>query len=253
MAGTLIRYKKQYYREPKLGGYAGLMETRPSSGFIFNPNQVAGLVEWNEARLLVGFNNNDTVQTFTDFSTVGTNAPTQPIAGLRPRYITGVVNGQPVIRYDGADDFQSVSLASSITGPYTRFLVFQFRSIANAQTLLDGASLNAAAVNANVAATNVEVFNGGGAIVSDAISNATFYLLEIVTNGAATKVSINGAADVTGVQVNNIAATTMAVRGDGTTSPGPVDIAAFLLYTGALSAGDRLTIRTGLNRIYNLF
>jgi len=70
----------------------------------FSPTDIAGLQIWLDASQIVGLNDGDAVATWTDASGNGYNA-TQGTASKRPIYKTSILNGQPVMRFDGVDDF----------------------------------------------------------------------------------------------------------------------------------------------------
>lgn len=56
---------------------------------------------WLPVNNLVGYSDNDTVPTWTDFSGLGFDG-TPPVVASRAVYKTGVVNSQPVLRFAGA-------------------------------------------------------------------------------------------------------------------------------------------------------
>lgn len=69
----------------------------------FLPTDLSGLVLWLRADTIADRLDGDTVQTWKDESGQG-NHMTQATAAKRPIYKTGIVNGKPVVRFDGADD-----------------------------------------------------------------------------------------------------------------------------------------------------
>lgn len=98
-------------------------QTLASYGAVpFSPSDISGLKLWLKADSL-SLSDNDPVATWTDSSGLG-NSATQATSGSRPTYKTGIVNGKPVVRFDGVDD----SLAGThgaIAIPYTIFIVMQ--------------------------------------------------------------------------------------------------------------------------------
>ena len=71
-------------------------------GGRFAPNKIAGLALWLKADAITGLSDGDAIGTWADSSGNGRNA-TQATAGAKPAYKTGIVNGQPVVRFDGGD------------------------------------------------------------------------------------------------------------------------------------------------------
>jgi hypothetical protein len=67
--------------------------------------------------------NNDTIQYWRDQSG-NSNDNTQATAASRPRYVQNVLNSQPVIRFDGTDDY--TSFTSAINTARTLFIVIKF-------------------------------------------------------------------------------------------------------------------------------
>lgn len=94
----------------------------------FSPSSVTGLQVWLQADSLA-LADADPVATWTDSSGNGNNA-TQATSGSQPTYKTNIVNGKPVVRFDGTDDW----LASVTMGGQRQiFAVFR-----NATALFNG-------------------------------------------------------------------------------------------------------------------
>ena len=71
-----------------------------------------GLKMWLPAHKLTGLSDDDPLTTWTD-SSPNNNDASQSSATLKPLYKTNILNGKPVIRFDGTDDYMNVS---AITG-----------------------------------------------------------------------------------------------------------------------------------------
>jgi hypothetical protein len=74
---------------------------------------VAGYVMWLAARKETAFSDNDTVQTWTDQSGNGHHA-TAPTETARPVFKTNILNGEPVLRFDGTWDQLGMGDLSSV-------------------------------------------------------------------------------------------------------------------------------------------
>lgn len=90
------------FGDPALFWQYGLMAP---SGFL--PSQLAGLVAWYKADSLTA-NDGDLIATWADQSGNG-NTLTQATDAAKPVYKVNVQNGQPVLRFDGVDDWMTTT------------------------------------------------------------------------------------------------------------------------------------------------
>lgn len=74
------------------------------------PSDIAGLKLWLKADAITGLVDTDPVTTWPDSSGLGNDA-TQATAAKKPTYQTNELNGKPVVRFDGTDDFLGTLLA----------------------------------------------------------------------------------------------------------------------------------------------
>lgn len=84
-----------------------------------------GLVLWLAADKQTGLNDGDPVGTWTDFSGQGNHA-TQATAAKKPLYKTNILNGRPVMRFDGVDD--ELAPATITAARFTIFCVVKATS-----------------------------------------------------------------------------------------------------------------------------
>ena len=101
----------------------------------WSPASIAGLQLWLDASQIAGLNDGDAVATWSDRSGNGNNA-TQATASKRFTYQTGEINGLPIVRGDGIDDFFDVTTPLNLTD-YTVFAVV--KRAAGSQSVLAGA------------------------------------------------------------------------------------------------------------------
>jgi hypothetical protein len=73
-----------------------------------SPSSISGLSLWLKADSIVGLNDGDTVSSWTDQSSYVNNA-IQLTANLMPLYKTNILNGKPVVRFDGSNDEMAIS------------------------------------------------------------------------------------------------------------------------------------------------
>lgn len=73
----------------------------------------AGAVLWFDASKITGLNDGDAVGTWNDSSGNGYDA-TQATADNKPIYKTNIINGYPVVRFDGSNDVLTISGSASV-------------------------------------------------------------------------------------------------------------------------------------------
>lgn len=209
-----------------------------------------GVVVALMADLLTGLSNNDPVTTWTDFSGNG-NSPTQAIADNKPLYIANVLNGLPIIRGDGSNDY--LQKAFTCNQPFTDFIVFKINAEGNNDYLYDGNTLNSGAFfEAATAVDQFRFFAGADLnIIHPAVADFAIACLKI--NGASSKLSIN-AINVTGnAGATNPGGLTLFNSAGGIGSlEAAADIYCFLRFPSALSnaainfIGALIATKTGL-------
>jgi hypothetical protein len=97
---------------------------------------------WLKADEITGLLNGDQVTTWADNSGNG-NDITQPSSGLRPYYITGQVNGMPVIRFNGVNDrLRRTGFTSFPTTAITAYLIHKNNGESNDATISYASSGN---------------------------------------------------------------------------------------------------------------
>lgn len=81
----------------------------------FSPADVAGLTLWLKADAITGKVDNDIITNWDD-SSAANNDAVQGTGSREPIYKTNIVNGKPVLRFDGTNDFLSTPSLTSRTG-----------------------------------------------------------------------------------------------------------------------------------------
>lgn len=95
----------------------------------FSPAHIPGLQIWLDADAITGLSDGDPIATWLDQSGLGRDA-SQSTGAKKPTYKTGIINGKPVIRFDGTDDCMSVPDNDDFDGsPITLFAVWNFSAI----------------------------------------------------------------------------------------------------------------------------
>lgn len=76
------------------------------------PSEVSGLSLWFKADAITGLVNDDPVSTWSDSSDNGNDA-TQTLTA-RPLYKTNILNGLPVVRFDGSNDIMNIANSPTV-------------------------------------------------------------------------------------------------------------------------------------------
>lgn len=211
---------------------------------ISPPAGVAGLVRWWKADALA-LNDNDAVGTWPDSSGFIRNL-TQATAGSKPTYKTNILNGLPVVRFDGTDD---VLTSASGTGPKHVFAVAKY----NTATFVDydGLVTGAGAGDAEVVLTGRDgqnFFFNSPAVTTDYYKNGTSFVETAMTGPmnafAVMSISSAGFQNPMAVQVG------LDRNNAGRYWNG--DVAEILAYNAVLSAGDRQAIQNYLGTKYGI-
>jgi hypothetical protein len=238
---------------------AGPVGFKLQSGF--SPRQIPGLVLWLDASQISGLSDGDSIAAWTDASGNNQNA-SQATGTKKPVYKIGVINGKPVVRFDGVDDFLengtfaalNNSSAASLfivkkhtSGALIRFplffvnLFYQFNLGGGPKYWRTSATEDAnATLDWTTWTYEAQLFDGSQS------GNAN--RLKIRSNGSPVSVSYTG----------TIAATLGSGTGfyvstsDGTLYPWNGDIAEIIAYSTALSDGDLAQLERYLATKYGL-
>ncbi len=169
----------------------------------------------------------------------------------RPIYISNVVNGKPILRFDGLDDFFKVNFSESISQPNIFFLVLNTRSIKN-ECIFDGDSMS-----------NRQYFSVGSdsrhfnwmygvskATFSTLIENGKFALHSIVFNGYDSKHYINGILqNVSNVGEGQLNGLIIGGRYNYS-NYNEFDLAELVIYRGLMNDSHKSSVETYLMNKY---
>nr|HPN67518.1 LamG domain-containing protein [bacterium] len=250
---------------------------------INQPNSISGLAMWLKADSITGLNDNDTVSNWPDSS--GNNRyAAQSTSSYQPIYKTNVLNGQPVIRFDGADDALPImdSNPQSMTS-ISMFMVHQINSGATSSSyypLILGGDGNTTGQYLGFETQNsysgssadiVDVFGGYGndaraTLKNEAafgswkmwstVSQNTVFNTKMYVNGTPATMSSTGTDQNLSVKISTAAGDNWGNIGGTHYSVSPSfykgDIAEVLIYNRALSDTERRTVEQYLANKYNL-
>lgn len=232
----------------------------------FNPKSIATLAGWWDASVTSSLSqlsdgstavsaDSDPVGYWADLSGNGRNL-TQSTTNNRPFYKPGVLNGKPVIDFDGSND--SMLASFTLAQPITYFLVYRYDAdiTAGNPRVFDGATGNSMSFFGTNSATLMGLFAGSSAdpLISMAQRTA-FSVTEIEANGASTAVRYNGAS-INFASSSNIGASNPGGIRLGAFSAsaafGNVSFAEVLIYASILSASAAKQVRSYLGRKYGI-
>lgn len=235
-----------------------------------SPDSVSNLQLWLKADAISGLSDGNPVSMWPD-SSGNAQHISQVTASAKPVYKINILNGKPVVRFDGVDDFLSKDSGfSAFSGgaAYTAFIVYKITNSANDQfswnipsEVNQGSRLQQSA--GVLYSTPV---NGNSAYGSYAFTNtSSFHIFCDIYDGskptAATKLRHfkNGTQQSLtffGTMPSGLGASSsfrLGMRSDGGTSPFGGDIAEVLLYNKALSEAERLIVESYLNNKYAVY
>lgn len=226
----------------------------------FQPSDLTGLKLWLKADAITGLNDGDSVTTWNDSSGLSNNAA-QGTAANKPVYKTNIRNGNPVVRFDGSNDFL---LTPSISiGTFTAFAVF--KATTSSPVYEQGISTGSASgFHLWTGITTMRVNKSTVASAKNHSGGATW-----ATDGAwrMTSQTYNGTHATFLLWVNGSAATTsdvtianpgtaainspiyLGMRG-GATNALNGDLAEIILYDSSLSTANRQSVEAYLNQKY---
>ncbi|WP_165920183.1 LamG-like jellyroll fold domain-containing protein [Chthoniobacter flavus] len=238
--------------------------TTNASGIVSVPSD--HLMIWLKAGAGVTQGTGSTVQHWSDVSGNGNDA-VQTIGAAYPTAVTGALNGQPVVRFDGTSSYLKIPTSlTDFTAGVTAFVVAKPTSAANYARFFDfgvGQASSNILLCRNGTSNDLlfDTFTGGGASVQLAgpgvLTTGVFQLL------AASQGTTSAAVYKNGVKVGSAAAPALQAIARATNYIGksnwgatdPLyagDMAEILIYNRALSDAERQQVEAYLNQKYLL-
>ena len=205
------------------------------------PQGVDDLVGWWDTTKIDGLADGAAVGTWPDSSGLGRHAA-QTTGSLQPTYQTGELNGHPVVRFDGTDDYLATAAFASEPQPHTVFVISRLGTAIVTRYLLDGivtTDRHALFLNAS---SQIEAF-AGVSNLGDTATAGQVAVYAVTYNGASSGIWKNG-VDVSGVgNVGGQALTGLTIGGrfngvetlDG-------DVGEVIVYDRALTTAERQAV-----------
>ena len=203
----------------------------------------------------------DPIKQWSDKSGNGRHA-TAASDAKRPTYKTGIQNSKSVIRFDGVDDYYSITGASAFTGSnLTVFSVSKFAT-GSTQSLLSGT--NSLITFNYTGSTAHNFFLGGGSNYGQyAASGGVYFLMSAVYDGslaAANRISLfrDGASKTLTLfgtiptETGSITAATIGAYVTGTVQFLNGDVCEMIVYTSSLSTSQRQQVERCLGNKWGI-
>jgi len=129
-----------------------------------------------------------------------------------PTYQANALNGNPVVRYDGTDDFHHGDFTTAVSQPIEVFFVGQLLTLKQSR-LFDGNADEGFFANNNT--DDWAMFSG--TLLTDGPSDTNPHIFTIRFDGANSQIRIDGIDQITGdAGVTNITGFTIGAKPDGT-------------------------------------
>lgn len=221
-------------------------------GWTFSPCQVSGLRLWLDASMIAGLVDGDQVAAWYDLSGAGNHAA-QADPAARPLYKTGILNGRPVVRFDGSDDYlQTAAFSAALSQPTTVVVVGSFG--ASGDTLYDGLAVGARHNLVRSGATTLGISAGTYLSYTDATPTGTS-VWSAVFNGGSSQLWRDGTSKASGAAgAHQLTGLTLGAdyRAPAAADNLLGDIAEILIYNASLSTADRQRIERYLGAKYGI-
>jgi hypothetical protein len=236
------------------------------SGAEFTPAEIPGLALWldasdastlfqDAAATTPATATSDPVGAWLDKSGNGRSL-TQSTTNNRPFYKPGVLNGKPVIDFDGTND--SMLASFTLTQPITYFLVYRYDATITTGNprVMDGATGNSMSFFGSPSSVVMGVYAGTGADPLISMTQRTqFSITEIAANGASTTVRLNGESVGFSAASNIGSAAPNGIRLGAfsqSSSFGDVSFAEVLIYSSIIAESAARQVRSYLGKKYGI-
>lgn len=242
------------YKRGRLKRYVP-WESGGRTSTVFSPSQIVGLELWLKADAITGLNDADPVTTWPDSSGKGRDA-TQSVGGNKPAYKVNIVNGKPVVRFNGSSNF--MNLPDFLTG-FSAGEIFLVIKLNNDPPTVGSGGLwefGSAAQASHYPFTDGVIYDAFGTDTRKTTVNPTPTLaawrLYNVSSASGAWTSRLDTTQLFTTATNTVAWTTAPKFGTSSTFFTDGDIAEILIYSSILSSADRSSLSSFLSSKYAL-
>lgn len=227
-------------------------DTISKKGLVSSPSIPAATL-WLKADAITGLNDGDPVTTWEDSSANGYDA-TQATGANKPTYQTDELNGKPVLRFDGTDDWmETAAFSGGELANTTIFVVAKKTADGSiAQALYDGLISGKRNAQVNIGSHDWTIQSGGSSITGSD-SDASWHVFTATFQGSGNdSFYVDGRFDVGGDTGGNaLSGLTIGSRHDQALPFGG-DIAEILVYDGVLSTVQQEDVEVYLSLKYGI-
>jgi len=237
----------------KLAGSIAAQSTLSADAWILPPLP-SGMVAWFDASNSANTVDGSSVASWPDRSGSGNNA-TQATESKQPTFRTGVVNGRPVIRFDGGDRLQTAAFSSALAQPNTVFFVAMDTGEQISEYITDGLTTDArhAILLGGTGTRTIYAYAGSLPSPGEWGSIASFHILSVVFATTSSDIRRDGnyIAEAQSVGTNALDGLTVGARfSDEEWFSG--DIAEIIVFDSELSLANIMVVEEYLSSKYGI-
>lgn len=204
----------------------------------FTPLQLPGLVAWYKADAITGLVDTNALTTWTDSSSSGHDA-TQATAASKPLYRTNILNGKPVVRFDGTNDFLKTAVfAALLDQPTTVFAVVKSSVTTGTHAYLSGFAAGGE-IDLYKLSNPAYHMSAGWSLLSTTPVDTAFHIIAATYDDADSVIRVGGGPGTTGIAGGAPAAgLTLGAFPDGSANFLQGDEAEILVFNADLTVAD---------------
>jgi len=230
---------------------------RPLYGSSFSPDSLSNLSLWLKADAIEGLSDGDPVTTWFDQSS-GEHDASQSTASKKPTYKVNVVNGKPVVRFDGVDDVMSFASALTYGNAVSIFIAVSPSTNTDDYVFSSSGAGGCPAIITQYSSRAFEWYNAcaGGDRQTLSTSGTGFSIISVIqTDGSSLVGHYNGAQAFSVTPATAVSGSNITHLGAlGTTQEhGRVDIGELIIYSDAKNSTDRDSVLNYLNGRYAVY
>ncbi len=208
----------------------------------------ASLVAWYKGSSFA-LSDGASVTTWADSS--GAGHPVVPNTSS-PTFVASGINSLPTVRFNGTSDALKNATLAPLGQPFTVFVVAKSSASGATRSIINSNTGTTDALYIDSTA-HLSLFGGSGSITGSVASAANAHVLEMVVNSSSSLVGVDGTITTgnpgtNGWQSGIIMGANSILSAEWFNG----DIAEVVVYSGAMSSGDRSTVRQALGTKYNI-
>lgn len=169
-------------------------------------------------------NDGDSISTWPDETGNGHDLT----AGTSPTFKTGVIGGNPVVRFDGVDDLLDVAF-STISQPYHIWIVIQQASLDSTPQTWLGSETNSYSQLRWDNGDGFDMYAGNDPVVSNT-GTTDPVIVGGLFDGSNSEYRINGSGETVNAGTNSLDGLTVAANKDGNGQGIQIDVGEIIIY-----------------------